>query len=62
MSVYVRVFECVSIPPAFVLADVSYHRTLVQLFGSDGRSLTHAQAHTHRHTHTPDAPVQYQCK
>lgn len=50
MSVYVCVYECVSIPPVFVLADVSHRSTLMQLFGSDGRS--HVKTHTHGHTHT----------
>lgn len=48
MSVYVCVHEC--IPPAFVPADVSHHSTLMQLFGSDGRS----HVKTCIHTHTPD--------
>lgn len=42
--------ECVSIPPAFVLTDVSHHGTLMQLFGSDGRS--HVKTHMHAHTRT----------
>lgn len=55
MSVYVCVHEC--IPPVFVLADVSHHSTLMQLFGSDGRS--HVKTCIHTHTWYP---VQYQCK
>jgi len=41
---------CVSIPPAFVLSDVSHRGVLMQSFGSDGRS--HIRTHTHTHTHT----------
>ncbi len=54
MSVYVCVYECVSIPPVFVLADVSHRSTLMRLFGSDGPSHVKTHTHTCTHTYIPD--------